>query len=641
MAGIEAFDKSKRYINYVSGDNIPYPEELVLELTTRKPANCSCPEPYFIQPTSIIQDINPTTLDYVLTSILPYVQKLLVNGRGDPVLSEEALIKTLEFAKEFSIPVTIHTHGLDFTKEILNGVLNSSVQNLVFSVNAPDEKKYKKICSCSIKPLLETLEIISERKKTRNQILPEIQFRMVAVKENIGLLTDILNLAYRYNASSLIVTPLFVGNDSKDNCAFRHHFDETEEIMYRSLIEAEMKGLDLKIEPSQLLEALGSGGDIEQYLSGKIPPDSISGEWIKDNSCLWNSVFVDVEGNILPSKVSDTSLGNLEQESFQSIWYGEPFKTLRRNYVAGFNQTDPFSCHQLLWRKKRPLKRLITPDDPNFFLFPGWFESELEERTHRYTRDRATVFLQQDETDLFVLIQMRKAPFSEAAVQGKIVINENTVYPFNLLTNHWETFEYPLPDKSSNEDAVSVEIIPEKTVRPHGLDEKSADFRSLGVKVSQIWLESWAKKVVYAQKLVLLGYEIIPDSWERDGDAVFLTYWRTLSKTERDMKVLLDFQRENNEEVDSAEKEVDSGSLSSVQHDFLLSHLGLPSSNWSEGVFISHECRIPIPSNLTPGHYRIHLGIYPEGEPKKRAKITRSDREHHENLALLGTVMIS
>lgn len=637
MAGIEAFDKSERYINYMSGDKISYPENLVLELTTKRPANCNCPKPYFFRPTSISKDIGPITLDYILTSIMPYVQNLILTGSGDPALAEEALIKTLESAKEFSIPVIVDTHGLDLSDQIRDCILNSSVQKLAFTVNAPDERTHKKICGLSIKPLIETLEIISEKKKAQAQTWPEMQFRMVAVKDNIALLPDILNLAYRYGASTVIVSPSF----SENNCAFRHHFDEAEEIMYRSLIEAEMKGLDLQIEPSQLLEVLGSGNDIEQYLSGRIPPDSVSSEWIKDNSCIWNSVFVDVEGNILTARNSSTSLGNIEQKSFQSIWYGESFKALRRNYLTDFNQVESLSCSDLLWRKKRPLKRLITPDDPNFFLFPGWFGSELEERAYRFTRDRAAVFLQRNETDLFALIQMRKAPFSEAAMQGRIVINEKTTHSFNLLTNHWETFEYPLPDNSSSNDAVSIEIIPEKTIRPSELDEKSRDFRSLGVKVSQIWLESWAKKVVYAQKLVLLGYEIVPDSWERDGDVVFRTYWRTLSRSEQDMKVLLDLQREDEEKLDSAEKEMHEGLLTSAQHDFLLNHLGLPTSNWQEGIFISHECRIPVPNNLTPGHYRIHLGVYPEGDPKKRVKITRSDREHHDNLALLGTVMIS
>lgn len=641
MAGIEAFEKSERYINYISGNRIPYPENLVLELTTRRPTNCKCPHPYFSRSFTNETDIGDTALDYVLTSILPYVQNLILNGRGDPLIVEDKLLKTLDTALEFAVPVTINTHGLDFSDKLYDAVLNTCVQKVIFTVNAPDDETHKAICGRPIKPLLDTLEKLSELQKSGKKNRPDIHFRMVAIRDNMVLLPDLINLAYRYGASSLIVTPVSRMEDRDKDCAFRLHPDETEEIMYRSLIEAEMKGFDLRIDPPQFLDAIGAGNDIDQFLSGHIPPDPGNSDLFKDCTCIWSSAVVDAEGNILPCSGDCPPIGNIEHQSFQNIWYGEPFKALRKNYVSGFNQDECLACHDLIWRKKRPFKRLVNPEDANFFLFPGWFQSELEERTYRFTKDRAVVFLQRAESDLFVLVQIRKAPLEGAAAEGKIIINEHHVHPFQLPSSQWETLEFPLPGKGSPSDLVSVEIVPEKTIKPCETNSDSNDFRALGVKVSRIWLESWDKKVVYAQHLVLLGYEITPDSWEIDGDAVFRTFWRTLSPAEYDVKILLDMQREESkdEEVQTSHRYL--SRISHLQHDFLLEHLGLPTSNWPEGIFIAHECRMPVPDTLIPGHYRIHLGVYPEGNPAKRIKISRSDREHKDNLALLGTVMIS
>jgi radical SAM protein with 4Fe4S-binding SPASM domain len=640
MAGIEAFEKSERYINYISGNRIPYPENLVLELTTRRSPHCECPQPYFSRSFTNEMDIGDTALDYVLTSILPYVQNLILIGRGDPLLVKDKLLKTLETALEFSVPVTLNTHGLDFSGTLYDAVLNSTVQKLVFTVNASDDETHKAICGCSITPLLDALETFSENRKSSKKNQPDIRFRMVAIRDNMVLLPDLINLAYRYGASSLIVTPVSRLEERKE-CAFRQHSDETEEIMYRSLIEAEMKGLDLRTDPPQFLDAIGAGNDIDQFLSGHIPPDPGNKDLIKDCTCIWSSAVIDAEGNILPCSGDCPPIGNVERQSFQDIWYGGQFKALRKNYVSGFDQNECLACHDLIWRKKRPFKRLVNPEDAIFFMFPGWYQSELEERAYRFTKDRAVVFLQRDPSDLFVLVQIRKALFEGAAAEGKIIINEHHVHPFQLPSNQWETLEFPLPENSSSHDAVSVEIVPAKTVRPRDTNSDSNDLRALGVKVSRIWLESWAKKVVYAQQLVLLGYEIAPDSWEIDGDAVFRTFWRTLSPTEYDVKILLDLQREDSQETDGNTSSKYPSRISRLQHDFLLEHLGLPTSNWPEGIFIAHEYRMPVPDTLVPGHYRLHLGVYPEGDPAKRIKISRSDREHQDNLALLGTVMIS
>ena len=641
MAGIEAFEKSERYANHISGDLLPYPEKLVLELTTRRTSGCNCPRPLTSRQVYHDSDLNRKTLDYVLTSILPYVQILHLGGRGDPLLVEDDLIHTLDFAHDFSVPVILETHGLNFSERIMDAILKSSIKKIIVSVNAPDEQNHLKICGSSIVPLQTALEKFSDARKSGNHNTPEIQMQMTATRDNIELLPEIINFAYRYGASSLVIVPMSLSQDPENISAFRYYRDTAEEVIYRSLIESEMKGFQLGTEPPQLLDALGAVEDINLFLSGQISPDPENEDFIRDCSCIWSHTFIDAEGNVLPCQGEFPPVGNITGQSFQDIWYGNHFKAIRRNYVTGFSASECLACHNLVWRKKRPAKHVVTPSDTNFFLFPGWFEAELEERDFRFTKERAIVFLNRAEQHLFALIQLRKASFDGAPGQGKIVLNASDVHDFELKSNQWETLEFPLPDNGNGDDLVSLEIIPEKAVRPIDISPDNEDYRCLGVKVARIWLESWSKKVVFAQQLVLLGYEVSPETWEVDGDVIFRTFWRTLSQTERDLKILLDFQHEENGSSGRADSKKSSSRLTALQSDFLLDHRGLPSSNWPAGTFIAHEFRLPVPDKLKSGHYRIHLGVYPEGDPKKRVKISRSDREHHDNLALLGTVLIS
>ncbi|MBN1880002.1 radical SAM protein [bacterium] len=641
MAGIEAFEKSERYADYISSDRIPFPAKLNLELTTRRSEGCHCPLPLITRPATGIFDLSADTLDYILTSILPYVQALYLGGRGDPCLAEDSLVKTLECATDFGVPVTLETHGLNFSKKITEILWQSSVQNLILNINAPNEDTHRKICGCSLNPIVDFLKKLSEHRQSQSNGMPELHLRMTATRDNIELLPDLMKFANLNQAMSLIIVPMSLANDPDKISAFRYHRDTAEEVIYRSLIESELKGFRLETEPPQLLDALGAVDDIQLFLSGQVPPDPQHDDYIRDCSCIWSHTFIDAEGNILPCQGNFPAVGNITHQSFQNIWYGNQLKAIRRNYVTGFGSSECLACHNLIWRKKRAAKHIVNPVDPNYFLFPGWLDLELEERDFRFTSDRAVVFLNRSKQHLFALAQIRKGPFEGSPGKGKIIINNHEVHPFELQSSQWETLEIPLPDDGKADDLVSLEIIPEKALRPIHLNQETTDYRNLGIKVSGVWLESWEKKVVFAQQLVLLGYDVSPEAWEIDGDVVFRTFWRTLTQAERDIKVLLDFQHEDTDESGRSDSKKGSIRVTSLQSDFLLEHRGLPTSNWQAGTFIAHEYLFPVPDKLKPGHYRIHLGVYPEGDPKKRVKISRSDREHRDNLALLGTVLIS
>lgn len=637
MSSIEAFENSTRFINFLAGNQVPFPEKLFLELTTRNHPDCNCPEPMQKERTRAVSDtdIADDLLEYILTSILPYVQELHLTGRGDPLLAEKQLTKTLEYAADFSVPVIIETHGLTDKPESISKFFRSPVQKLFIRLDAPDKTSYQNICGGPFEQLIQFLDMLSD---DSNHAVSEINFQTVLVHENIGLLPEMINFAYRYNATSLILTPMSLTNDPDKISAFRYHRDLTEEMVYRCLIESELKGLCLRTDPEQLIDALGTVDDIGAYLSGKIPPSSNGTDMIRDCSNLWKQTVIDSEGKVFSCLFEQPPVGSILNQTFQDVWYGDALQTIRRNYLSDPAQFNCNTCHSPVWQKKKPAKTYVTPDDSNFFLFPGWFDIELDERPFRYTRDNAAVFLKRERSHLFAVIQLKKASFEGSSNTGNIIVNKHEVFPYQLPGNHWETIELPLPDNGSSKDLISIEIVPDSTIRPSLNNSEYSEHRSLGVKVSKIWLESWSKKVVYSQQLVLLGYDILPEVLEVDGDFIFRTYWRTLSQMDFDVKVYIEFTKEDETQSLTSDNQ---NNKHIIQFDYLLLHRNLPGSNWTPGTFIAHEHCLPLPEALQPGHYSLSLGLYPEGDPKKRLKISRSDRPHKNDIALLGTVLIS
>jgi len=635
----EAFEKSTRYAEHMSSDRLPYPDTLVLELTTRRTEGCRCPKALTEPVGGEAQDIDPDLLEYIQTSILPYVQCLHLTGRGDPLEAGDALISTLEMAREFSVPVIIDTHAHGVDDAVFNAITSGTVTTLNIMLNAADEKMHRDLCGCSLEPLTRFMDKLHAAAGKKKSATPNITLKMVATSKNIETLPEIVAVAEKWHARNLVVVPMSLNEDPDKISAFRYHRDITEEVMYRALIEAEMAGFEIKTEPEQLMDAMGAVESIEQFLAGQMSPEPDNDQWVRDCSCIWNHAIVDVDGNVLPCYGDFPPVGNLTGQAFQDVWFGKHMRTLRRNLLTGCGAAECSNCHHLLWRKKRTPKSILLPDDEIFHLFAGWFEPELEEKSYRWTREKAVVFLERREDHLFLLIQMRKAPFEGAPDSGKIIINHSESVPFQLQSNTWETLEIPLPEQD-DDPLACIEIVPHLTIRPATINDEHPDMRSLGVKVGRLWLESWSKKVVFNKQLILLGYEVSPESWNVGGDVVFRTFWRTLGQTEKDMKMFLEI---NSDDAAADQKDSEFGKLrqASMQHDDLLQHKGLASSNWPAGTFIAQETIVPIPDNLIPGHYRIRLGLYPEGAPKKRLKIVRSDREHSDNLALLGTVLIA
>ncbi|MCD4655153.1 hypothetical protein K8T06_14625, partial [bacterium] len=296
MSAIEVFEKSARYLDHMSSDLISYPEKLLLELTTRQQPDCRCPLPLSMRQISEEKDISDDLLGYIQTSILPYMQCVHLTGRGDALLAEKQLLSTLDAAKEFSVPIIIDTHGIGLANEVIfNKILDSPVVRLNIMLNAPDDKHHKEICGCALSEIENALEKFHVAEKSGNIKIPEICLKMVAVASNIELLPEMIAFAQKHHVSKLLVVPMSLSEDPDEISAFRYCRELTEEVMYRSLIESEMKGFTLETEPEQLMDAMGTVKNIEHFLAGQIPPDPESNQWIRDCSCIWNHAILDVD----------------------------------------------------------------------------------------------------------------------------------------------------------------------------------------------------------------------------------------------------------------------------------------------------------------------------------------------------------
>lgn len=635
-------ESTESYISYLSSDRIPFPRNLQIELV-HSPGTSSflIPRIPLIEPPSDLIEMHSDVLEYITSSIIPYVHHVEIVGNVDPLYSKTAVASLLENAMLFKIPVSLSCDATSLDEATIRMLLSNFLHEITISLDAASPETYQKLHGMEFEEALRRIQLIYEIAKTDNLHSPKIHLSFVALRDNIVELPQMLYLVKQLHAESLIVFAL--GEESEiceGQSAFLHCRDQAEEYLYKTLIEAEINHIPFRVHPELLMSVISDSSDLEGFLKGEYPPPGDSSEWRKDCQSLWNRPFISVSGDVKPCAVSMPTIGNLVNDSFQNIWFSKPFLSLRRNCLLGYMNDICSRCNVFGWKRFSSLKPNLLASDESFDQFTGWYETDLEEKAFRCSRERASIFLKRSGIEKFVLLQLRKLALPKASSKGTITLNNEAAIQFQLKSTEWEVIELPLP-KPDGQDVIQIEINMSHSIRPSDLDESSDDPREKGIKLSRVWLEDWPQKVVFGQQMILLGYEVTPESWVIGGDVIFRTFWRSLDQSPANLKVAVSFQLENTQEHSDKKLHLPSIRRDSFAEDFLILLNGQPSSAWNPGTFVAHEYRFFVPEDVVDGHYRVDLNLYPEGSPKSRLQINRSDRQVEDDRALLGTVMIS
>ncbi len=627
-------ERCENYLNLMSSKRIPYPQVLNLELTSKtEHRSLKYPEPVGYRELAKGDVLDGNLLHYIITSILPYCELLNIRGFGDPLMTPDMLFETLEAAKYFGIPATLTTSAALLSQETIKKLIEAKLKSIYITLDAASEKTHSTLHSDSFKSVVEGINTLIKTREELKVAYPSIMLTMIALKENIAELEQIIALAKSIEIPCLTVQVLLEETeDFKEQSAFVYHRDTAEEIYYRSLIEAELEGFELKISPDNILDILPAANENQSLSTLVISPPDTGGDWVKDCMAPWNEITVRSNGDVYCCPEGKNPLGNISKDSFSAVWYGKSLSKLRNDILVSTENTPDSDCRFRGWRKVSRLKSSVSAGDDMLNYFPGWYRTELEERDFRWCRKKSALLLQRMPSEQFLLMQARRAPLKDAPLKGFLVLNSKERTPFELKSTDWETLEFLLP-KIEEPEILQIEIELTHEIRPSEIDENSQDSRFLGMKFSRIWLEDWSKKVVFGQQLVLLGYEMAPETWIPGGDVLFRTFWRVLDQSPENLKLVLKCFPQDDKSSDNSEVH--------FQSDHLLEYHGSPSSMWVPGMFIAQEHRFPVPENIQPDHYRLELGLYPEGSPKKILEIVRSDRPHDNNRALLGTILIS
>jgi ABC-type polysaccharide/polyol phosphate transport system ATPase subunit len=129
--------------------------------------------------------------------------------------------------------------------------------------------------------------------------------------------------------------------------------------------------------------------------------------------------------------------------------------------------------------------RITMGQGEDEYLGAGWYPPEDWPPVVRWTAERATAYLAQDEWAVTVGIAMCRPQHGAEVVHGRVLVGGEQVGVFDLASPSFEPFTFPVSAITGRRE-VEIRIEVENPLRP---TPEAGDQRVLGVAVREVWLE--------------------------------------------------------------------------------------------------------------------------------------------------------
>ncbi len=358
-----------------------WPSYLVLELTSRCNLRCvMCAindDPRLQKGGEMYGDMDMRIIEN-LEPFLQNINRVDLNGHGESLLNREFL-NMLERVKKKVTYVGLASNALMINDDIARGMVQNKLDELIISIHASDSGLYREISwPGNIKTLLGNIRMVNEYKKKCKKSVPVLKFQFVGMKKNVSQIVELLKLAGEMGVAELTILSLseykLVQGES-----LQHYPELVRKFFPPAIRLAGKLGVKLSIPPQYMKMLRGSAVIhlINRLRLMKLKP-SLFGflrnkaksiyrspqKWLGPDArnCLdpWNYCLVLQNGNVRPCCVLEEIMGNLADYTFEEIWFGEKYKTLRESILSNSPPQSCYTCIIRPWTKLSHLKAQVA-----------------------------------------------------------------------------------------------------------------------------------------------------------------------------------------------------------------------------------------------------------------------------------------
>ncbi|MBU0792204.1 MAG: radical SAM protein [Gammaproteobacteria bacterium] len=273
---------------------IEFPPIIRIEPSSRCNLKCiHCPVGLGnIKGTDMSMDLFQKIFDELLLKQKSIKVIVLYHG-GEPFLNKH-ITSMLYKSKQLNVKVKINSNGTIMNKEIINGIINSGLDEIEFSIDgtSPQENDYIR-SGCNYNKVIANIKSLCNEKANRNSPVPKI---------------SIVNGQFWTNEyDNKLAVPKILQTEFEDyDINFRSYYIQ--------------RWPDLKVE---------------KFTIYKHQPISCMH--------IYNSITIRADGIVVPCCYDLTSkciLGNINTDSISSIWHNKLYQELRNSIETGINKSE-------------------------------------------------------------------------------------------------------------------------------------------------------------------------------------------------------------------------------------------------------------------------------------------------------------
>jgi MoaA/NifB/PqqE/SkfB family radical SAM enzyme len=317
----------------IADTKIPLPQTLYLEVTNRCNLKCrTCLQFYGMKERPRDLSLEETK---EISRQFPELRRAVLHGIGEPLLNKK-LPEIIGYLKSLNVYVLFNSNALLLNKECASQLVSKGLDELRVSLDAGTEKTFARIrVGDGFLKLGNNIEALSQMRSTDGRSTPKISVWMVATRENVEDLPELIKLAARVGIDEVYLQRLVFPTDGPGRGLADKEYAVTEPTPQVTEILRKSHEISRQLKISLMASGLVS------------PTESLKPQ--SRNAAPWRQcrrprevAYITAWGNVLPCCVSPFStvdyssliLGNVFDQPFEQIWLGEKYREFRRKHQS-------------------------------------------------------------------------------------------------------------------------------------------------------------------------------------------------------------------------------------------------------------------------------------------------------------------
>jgi pyrroloquinoline quinone biosynthesis protein E len=251
----------------------------------------------------------------------PKLKWIGLTGIGESFLNKD-FMKMLKYVKSKNILVELYDTFYFIDKQVAKELIELEIDKIFLSMDAATKETYEKIrVGSNFEKVTNNVRYLFQLKKKKRAFFPKIAFHYIVNRLNLSEIPQYIELVHSLSGGEETIIQF---------TRMLHKFKEVKDLF----VEIPEEIIRLAEEKAKKFNIpITWNADVPKFK----PPVT---------RCIeWTMPFIFVTGHVIPccsgneaghrEFQKETALGNVFEQSFKEIWYGEKYKTLRKMLSRG------------------------------------------------------------------------------------------------------------------------------------------------------------------------------------------------------------------------------------------------------------------------------------------------------------------